>query len=40
MSARPQQVFISYQRTDAEFARQVREHLVGAMDQYENPNKW
>ena len=42
MTASNQQVFISYQRTDAEFARQVREHLVGAgvrawMDQYDIP---
>ena len=42
MTAANQQVFISYQRTDSDFARQVREHLVGAgvrawMDQYDIP---
>ena len=42
MTAASQQVFISYQRTDAEFARQVREHLVETgvrawMDQYDIP---
>ena len=42
MTASNQQVFISYQRTDAAFARQVREHLVVAgvrawMDQFDIP---
>jgi len=42
MSANGPQVFISYQRTDGDFARQVREHLVAAgvrtwMDQDDIP---
>jgi pimeloyl-ACP methyl ester carboxylesterase len=42
MTADQQQIFISYQRTDSEFARQVRQHLVAAgmrawMDQFDIP---
>jgi pimeloyl-ACP methyl ester carboxylesterase len=42
MSASAPQVFISYQRTDGDFARQVRAHLAAArvstwMDQYDIP---
>jgi len=42
MSIRPAQVFISYQRADEAFARQVREHLAAHgvrtwMDQYDIP---
>lgn len=42
MTIRPAQVFISYQRSDEAFARQVREHLTAHgvttwMDQYDIP---
>jgi len=42
MPVQPPQVFISYQRSDGDFAREVREHLVAHdvqtwMDQYDIP---
>ncbi|MGI8856621.1 MAG: toll/interleukin-1 receptor domain-containing protein, partial [Thermomicrobiales bacterium] len=42
MAAQPSQIFISYQRTDDAFARQVRDRLVQAgvrvwMDQFDIP---
>jgi hypothetical protein len=42
MAARPPQVFISYQRSDGDFARRIREHLSAHgvhtwMDQYDIP---